>query len=524
MSKKNTQDKKHIFNVQLNALESSKDDPTIVNCEFILHDFSVSKNYAFITKETAEKALFSLEGKPIVTLYKPVSAKGEKDDGLGSHEVMMDKDREDGTSFVTTGTLPIGVFTEPAYIETITDENGEDKEVVIGKGILWASRFPNVVGLLKEWMDNGVTVGSSMEILYNQYEVKDGITEIKNFYYDGHALLQSEDTERFNKVYPAYDASKLTKLVAQAVHQLEKEDDKVEELNVQHNEEESTVEEVDTQVEETETTEEETLETQVNEDEKQEEEVQDEVETDTTNVEEEETTEEQPTQEDQTEFYAQLNEMSHNDIYRELRDQYREKSNKESWAVDVYETYAIFEEWDEDYTSSYFKVEYSKSENGVVLNYDSKSAVEEKREWVNVERQMSELTKKNDELTSKLSESTEMIVQLNEQIGEMKPIHEQYIQEQFETKVAELSGLYQAKFEKLGAGEKFKTEEVLKLINEIAEESDKSVEAKLQLNTMLVDLVEVDVKETSENTMIRQLSSRRENLIPEPQDFMSRYK
>ena len=216
--------------------------------------------------------------------------------------------------------------------------------------------------------------------------------------------------------------------------------------------------------------------------------------------------------------------MSYSDIHRSLREQYREKSAKESWVVDVYESYVIVEEWDEDYSSTYFKVEYSKSENEVVLNYDSRKEVEEKREWVNVERQMSELTKKNDELTSKLSESTEMIVQLNEQIGEMKPIHEQYMQEKFEAKVTELSSLYQAKFEKLGAGEKFKTEEVVKLINEIAEESDKSVEAKLQLNTMLVDLVEIDVKDTSDTSMIRQLSSRRENLIPEPQDFDSRYK
>lgn len=210
--------KKHLFDIQMNSIVDT-DNPTKKEVEFILHGFDVSHNYAFISKETTLKSLHSLRGMPIVARYHEKSENEADDDALGSHEVQFERDRKTGEPLVTMGTVPIGVFTEDAYISTIKDADGNEKEVVVGKGILWASRFPNVIGLLKEWMNHGVNVVSSMEILYDSYKVVDGITEILNFVYEGHAILNSEERGSHKKVYPAYDESKLTKLVAEAMNQ-----------------------------------------------------------------------------------------------------------------------------------------------------------------------------------------------------------------------------------------------------------------------------------------------------------------
>lgn len=130
---------------------------------------------------------------PIVCKYHPVSESGAEDDALGSHELYLDQDRKSGDTILGLDTVPIGVFTEDGYISTILDENGQEKEVVIGKGILWASRFPNVIGLLKEWNDKGIDVVSSMEILYDSYLFKDGVEEILSYVYEGHCILNSEE-------------------------------------------------------------------------------------------------------------------------------------------------------------------------------------------------------------------------------------------------------------------------------------------------------------------------------------------
>ena len=72
--------------------------------------------------------MHTLNGMPIVARYYPVSEEGANDDALGSHEVYIDKCREDGSEFIAMNTVPIGVFTEDAYIKTIVDNDGNEKK------------------------------------------------------------------------------------------------------------------------------------------------------------------------------------------------------------------------------------------------------------------------------------------------------------------------------------------------------------------------------------------------------------
>lgn len=472
--------KRHLFDIKLNSIMDS-DNPTRNDCEFILHDFELSHNNAFISKETAQKTLHTLKGMPIVCKYNPVTEAGAKDDAMGSHEVYLGENRETGETIIELKTAAIGVFTEDAYITTIKDENGNDKEVVAGKGILWASRFPNAIGLLKEWMNSGVEVVSSMEILYDSYIFKDGKEEILSYVYEGHCILNSEERGNHNKVYPAYDVSKLTKLVAQAVNQ--------EDIMLQQSGKEG----------------------------------------------------------ENMENFKKIFELSHDDvrtlIYNELDPKLGERTY--SWVADVFDTYFVanvysFAEGDE--YDKYFKFDYTKSENAIEIDMESKTEVFLKRNWEEViseeiqaqlneketkigelETQLNEVIVKKEEVEVKFNETTEILTQLNSQVEELKPFKEQIEKEAFEKALNEKKEFYSAKFKALNATEKFDDEEVQELVKKSVFENEESKQAVLQLNTMLVDLVQVQQTITEEVPVVRELSSRRENLIPTGEDFESRY-
>lgn len=469
--------KRHLFDIQLNSITDT-DNPTKSEVEFILHGFEISHNYAFISKNTAEKSLHTLKGMPIVAKYYEKSSTDVDDDALGSHEVEFSKDRDSGDPIITMGTVPIGVFTEDAYITTITDNDGNEKEVVVGKGILWASRFPNVIGLLKEWIDEGITVSSSMEILFDSYKVEEGITEILNYVYEGHCILNSETRGNHNKVYPAYDESKLTKLVAEAINQESQNSNKEVEI---------------------------------------------------------------------VENFKKVFELSHSDVrsllYSVLDPQLGERTY--SYIVDVYDTYFVANVYSYAEGNEYdkfFKYDYTKGENAVEINMESQKEVFLTRNWEEVvpeeiqtqlseketkitklESQINSLKTEKEEIETKFNETTETLVQLNSKVEELTPFKEQIEQAEFEKALNAKKEFYSAKFEALNAAEKFESEEVQELVKQSLNESEEGKQATLQLNTMLVDLVVLEKETKEEDPVIREVSSKREKLIPTEDNFDSRY-
>lgn len=458
--------KRASFDIQLNSI-SNTDNPTKKEVEFILFDFEVSRNNTVISKEVAEKALDSLENMPIVARYHENSTPGADDDALGGHEATLSVTRDGKNHYVELKTTPIGVFTEPAYITTVVDENGEEKEVVAGRGILWASRFPNVIGLLQEWIDQGIVVSSSMEILYDEYRVEDGVEEILNFVFEGHCLLNSENRGEHKKIEPAYDVSKLTRLVAQAVQNNKKEEHGL------------------------------------------------------------------------TKTYKKVFELSHNDIRTKLYKLLDERleDDQYSWILDVYDTYFIVEidtVTEDDYKSEIFKFNYAKTEDDEVsIDFDSKVAVMEKTEWVELdevkslqaeieekEERIKKMNSEKEDLRNKLNEASEKLVHLNSKIEELQEYKSKYEKEQFEKQLSETKELYREKFAALNALDKFESEDVQELIHKAVTNKD----AEMQLNTMIVDMIELKEVPKKEEKTIIQLNSKRENLAQSIRDFDSRYK
>lgn len=476
--------KRQSFEIQLCSIGESN-NPAQRPVEFILHDFEVSHNNTLIKKETAQKALNTLKNMPIVCKYYEVSEPNANDDALGSHEAYIDEDRN-GNLTVKLDTISIGVFTEPAYIDVIIDENGNEKEVVKGKGILWSSRYSDIVGLLDEWWSRGIPIKSSMEILYDEYHFKDGVEEILNYVFEGHCILNSEQRGNHDIVLPAYDVSQIThfqRLVAEAINRENKLNNEKEEVNVK---------------------------------------------------------------------FQKVFELSHSDIrsllYTELSKYLTEEEYNYSWITEVWDDRFIYEIWIEGEGTKYYEVPYSKSEDSVSVNFDSKVEVKEKREWVKVtevQTLQAQLEEKNNELESfktklnevnsllesikqekesllsQFNEATEKLTSLNSLVEELKPFKEKFETEQYEKALNERKEYYSLKFSAVNAKEKFESEEVQDLIKLSLNDNDEGRNAILKLNSMLVDLVQPF--EQKNESPIREFSSKMENLLPASDDFDSKY-
>lgn len=492
--------KKHRLNLVLNEIKDSN-DPTILPCTFIIMDFEKSGNNVVVEEDVVLEGGKSLLNKPIVAAYREVEEANTKTDNFEGHNQYIGEDRY-GNQIIKSNTVPIGVFTTEGYKLTVSID-GEEKDVMACDAVLWRTRFSDACDLLLEWYDSGITINTSCEYLYSNYSFKDGVEyHYSPIYFEGHAILASENRGDQEIVLPAYESSKLlsfneinkfNKLVAQAINQKDKEEEK------------------------------------------------------------------------NMKFFKKVYELSHSDIrsliYTQLESVLGEKEY--SYISDVYETYFVvniykYDENDNLEYDKYFKFDYSKGENDVItVDGDSKVEVTIKRDWVEVtqfetiQNELKEKSTKLEELTTQLNEketkvvelekqlntistdkqaieekfntASETIVQLNSKVDELTPFKVQHEQQELEKALNEKKEFYSGKFEALNAREKFESEEVQELINKAVCENEEGSKAILQLNSMLVDMVVLNKEVKTEEPVIREVSSKRENLIPTSNDFDSRY-
>lgn len=488
--------KKHQLNLVLNEIRESI-DPTIIPCTYIIMDFEKSHNNVIVDKEVALEGAKTLINKPIVAKYNDVEEANTPTDNFGSHEQTLSENRY-GEQVIKTNTTAIGVFTSEGYLTTV-NINGEDKEVMAADAVMWYSRYTDAIDLIIEWHNNGIKVNTSCEYLYNNYSFQDGIEYHHSpIYFEGHAVLASENRGDHNIVLPAYDSSRLLSF---------NEINKFNKLVAQANQQNALKEE-----------------------------------------------------KDNMKYFKKVNELSHQDIRSLLYGQLDTSLENEtySWISDVYESYFvanIYSYAEGNEYDKYFKYTYSKDGDVVTVDLDSKTEVMIKRDWVDVsefqsvqneltlktekveeiqtqlnekdtkigelESQVNSLTTDKSDLEEKFNTTTDKLTQLNSLVEELKPFKEQFETEQVEKSLNEKKEFYSTKFEALNAKEKFESEEVQGLIQKSINQTDEGKQAILQLNTMLVDLVDVVTK--TESPAIKEFASKRENLLPADDSFDSRY-
>lgn len=520
------ENKKGKINISINSLDTVPNDPTIMKGKGIIFNFEKSGNNQVITEDIALENMKTLIGKRICCKYIKVE-ENLGIDALGSHESYETTNRE-GEEVVYCNTNAIG-FIEDVYIDDYIDSEGNIKRGVIGDLILWCDdHYCDIIGLLQEWLNNGIGINMSCEYLYFNYTVKDNIEYIQSpIIFTAHTLLNSEDRGQAITIEPAYEDSKLLSLnelknYNKALNSLKSNNNlDLNKKNVNNKEEDNMMENL---------------------------------------------------------FLNAMksnNQLSFGDIRDAIYDKLSEiMTAKEYWNVwisnyGVFDTYFVYETYeDESYIN--YKVNYTNINDVITIDLEGKEKVTYKCDLVPVtevessmnakkelEKTQKQLVSANNKIstlegevkslnskmveksnnakedTEKFNELTEKLVSLNSMVETMKPIVEKYTSEVFEKSLNSAISNYEKTFTGINAMDVFNedsTQELIKQsINSNKEISEKAIHS---LNSLIVNNIK-SVKKTDidevflgeANISINELVKAKDNedLIPKEDDILKEY-
>lgn len=492
-------ERKSKLKVQFNSIVNNMNDPTLVEATMIVHDFELSENNQIITEEVCRENMKTLINKRIVCNYISSEDNGGLD-ALTDHEEKIATNRN-GEEVIITDTIAIG-FINDVYIGDYVDENGYRKKVLFAKATLWNDdKYRDIVELLKEWINNNIKIHMSVEYIYLNYNVQEGVEYIQSpIFYTGHCLLNSEDRNDYCEILPAYDISQVVSL------------NQIKNWNKAVN----------------------NIKNKLKSNNKREE------------------NEEMEKKNQMFEYLKSNNAISAGSLRYRILEQLEKVMVAEEYNnmwlsdYDIYptENYFIYETWTEEIGWKLYKVTFSVDENDVVtVNYDDKIEVKEKFELVEVQKSLNSkekeveklnndikeleksLNSKDEEiinaikdkeaLDKKLNESNELVISLNSKVDDlnktietMKPIVEEYEKEEFEKALNSTKEAFREKFEKVGALDVFEQEDTQELIKRSV--NAKTDEYKYQLNQLIIDNIKADIK-NDESGLIKSTNSLMES-------------
>lgn len=428
--------------VKFTNIESSKQYAGMDRCKILVGYADDNRNRTNIKKEVWEHAnVNSIKNIPIVGIYS-------QEDGRFKGHMDIDFDDE---GLVITNPVPYGVVPESAniYWETIEEEDGTIRDYTVVDGaLLWTKRYPEV----KEAFENG-TVGQSMEILVNDYEVDGrGYTIIKEMEYSSLCLLGLSEPcfESAKATMFTLDKEKFKQEFSLLLDEIKKfnieEDDKVKDnksldQNIQAGNIDCTIK----------------IESKVDVD---------------------------------TKKGCEINDnasfsLSHDELYRALREEIQghyESNCSWTYVNDVYDNYVVYsvESWHNDICKEEsFKANYTKSDSEVSVDFDSE--VEVVKSWISVEDSdkykelLDNYTKSNgiiSNLESEKSEFESKISELEKSNNELYSFKEDVLEKQ---RIKEINSI-ESKFSKKLA------------INEVKSVKDKALSKEISVEEMEVEL------------------------------------
>lgn len=521
--------KRSILKAQFNTLEINQEDPTILKGTVIIHDFDRSWNNQVISEEVCVENMDTLVGKRIVCKYIP-SEDNNGVDALTDHEEIIGKDRDTGQDAIFTDTIAIG-FIESVFIDDYVNEEGHTKKALYGNIVIWNDdKYANIVGLLQEWIDRGVKIHMSVEYLYCNYNVVEGVEYLQSpILYVAHTLLNSEERGEYAEIMPAYDCATLINLNERqqwnkTINQLSKTSNNTGKIKI-NNKSENNIYNSDLNIKNNQM--------------------------------------EGDKMADKTKMFKKVCELSFSDIrsqiYTRLQETLSENEYYDSYITECYDTYFILSYWN-DTTHKYFKVIYTKENDIVTIDWINRAEVSLYQEWREIPEVQSSLNAKTKELSladekitdlekqlntkeevikslnekinstniekveieNKFNDVTDKLTSLNSMVENMKPIVDEYNKEQYEKLLNQIKYTYEKKFKSVNALEKFESEEVQELIKKALNENEEGKNAITSLNKMVVDLITFDGEIDTETKPIKELCSKQEKLIPND-SFEARY-
>lgn len=196
--------KKVVHNFCINTIEEIPEDKTVLRFKAVVIDFKVSHNGWAISEITAEKYMYTLLHKHIVTKYYDEEENGGID-AFGDHEEGQKGLRGTNGEIMIpcTGTHSIGTITN-VYIAPLNDKTSE--KVLWCEGILLAWDNVNECGLLLEWAEKGIPILVSVEWYYTQSAIDNKNVEwIADPTFSALTVLNSEQRGNKDIVYGSYD-------------------------------------------------------------------------------------------------------------------------------------------------------------------------------------------------------------------------------------------------------------------------------------------------------------------------------
>jgi uncharacterized protein YlaN (UPF0358 family) len=250
------------------------------------------------------------------------------------------------------------------------------------------------------------------------------------------------------------------------------------------------------------------------------------------------------------EMFRKACELSFDDIrsliYGQLNATLSEREYDDSWITETYDTYFILSFWNES-AHKYFKVGYTKTETSVTIDWENRIEVMLYQEWREIpevqtiqtqlndaNQQVEVLTKQINEvnitvetikgekenITAQFNDATEKLTVLNAKVEELQPYKEEIERQKYEKALNEKKSYYEPKFKAVNGLDKFESDEVQNLVKLSLNDNEEGKNAILTLNTMLVDMVQV---KTDEKPVIKEVASKKGNLIPTGTSFDERY-
>lgn len=169
---------------KIQVVEKLNDEFTLCKCWVMSH--GRNRNMSYISKETVEKSLPSLDYAPVVGfLYK--NDKGEY--RIAGHECHLDTEEWE----LIPDTQAFGVVKPNSYSWEVVDEYGTESEYLCVDLIMWTGRFK---GLLDSVYNEDIYWGQSMEIQVQEYrpwEDDSNYTEILEMSFSALCLLGKYD-------------------------------------------------------------------------------------------------------------------------------------------------------------------------------------------------------------------------------------------------------------------------------------------------------------------------------------------
>lgn len=426
----------------IHEITRDEKDPTLMPIKFVIADFEPSGNNTQMSKEVALRGGKTLKDKPIVAKYLETTNYTDQNDNFASHEEVKKRNRY-GELIDSTDTIPIGVFTTEGYLETL-EINGQSKEVMVAEGHLWYYKFQDACELLYEWHQRGIDINTSCEYLYFNYSKVDGITHhLDPIIFNAHTILASEDRGSQLEVAPSYSSSKVL-----SIHELNKFSELVTNAHNQDKEVEELAE---------------------NKDEFKDANKQNHEENPATNSDTEAT-----------------------DVNPEQVDKSVDNKDQET---------PVDENKEADKPENQDGKQEDKPEDEAPVDENKDADIEPEPEVTPDAKDDDKavaLQNELDDLRKKFNDATDQNVQLNARVKELEAIEVQYNEHIAKGKIQEQYNAFKPKFEAVGATEKFESEEVQDLIKLSVHESDEGRKAFTQLQSLIIESINVSMNAKKE--------------------------